>query len=636
MKIRIKKFCNLQDVAVETPAQLIGSQGVGKSTILRAVYYALNCSDPKTNKRFDERIYSESARSKGEDDFAEVSLIFDNKKLTRRSVPKTSRVKGSEEVAVIYNVESRYYVNDVQITLSEYESVISEHFKGFKPEIFLSTSGFLNSTKDEKRAIFEKIIGDRKDFSDEKNSKKSKINEIKKDITIKQSVIADRKADLLIEVSNPSVNILLTENDVRELQREKQSILEQIAKNAPKLTDLQISENSEIRKQIGELERAVFSSNFVDTSNEIFEKFLLIRTELKVRKQQLEELEVVNEIINTEDFDVKIKQVEDLQNLYDNYEKIKENSLCKKCVVCTLTNCKHRDNDLPAIEEVENQLNEMLLHDFQQQKTDYILLKEKEIKEQKEKRINAEKRLQDAISELQSELDKNEIEFNKRKELAKIEQEKHKEKKTKFEAEKQAKIKELQAKLHVLEEPDNEIEKLKISEIEKLIKDKEFDLLNLRKEKSKFDEIQGIKENAEKRIIELNEQLNAMQQSLINAEKELISVESQEVEYFKALEGRIYSLLPEGVNVSLFKNNKSNEGFKFDFELNFNEKLDFSTSEEMEQFIPFLQWLHKQLNIIDIPILVDEFAVFTGNIEDLGNSIICVADKNVKELTINN
>lgn len=636
MKIRIKKFCNIQNVTIETPTILKGTQGMGKSTILRSIYYLLNCADPKTGKRFDERIYSETARQRKEDDFVEVSGFLANKKLTRRSTPKTSRLRGSDLLTVSYNVESNYYIDDIQCNLNEYNELINNHFQGFNPELFLSTSGFLSSSKEEKRAIFEKIIGEYKDFSPEKNNIKSKISEIKKEIDNKKSVLSERKSDLQLNVKNPSANILLTKNDIATLQCEKEQIQENIVLNTPKLTETQMKRNKQIYEKVAEIEKTLYQSKMIDFSEVVnINKINQLNGELQLLKRNLTNIEgeEINENIDLSFFDKKIEEIRTLTTIYDNYDNLKNSYLCNKCHDCTL-NCEKKVTDLLTIEELEACINELGIQDFEQQKEDYLLKKQSEIKEKKEKKEESIKRLLNEIEIVEKELETIEKEFNNLKEKRKELEIKEFKEREEFKKVKNNQIKELLTKLEHVEEVDFVKESLKIDEIDKEIEKLQTILNDLLIEKKQFDEVEGIKKNAKSRIETLSNEIKTMEEALINAEKIQIDIEQQEIDYFTNLQNKINNILPKPAEVSLFKNNVSKEGFKFDFELSFNNKLDFSTSEEMEQFIPFLQFLHKELNIVDVPICVDEFSVFTGDIKNFGNLILCVADKNVKELQI--
>ena len=635
MKIKIKKFCNLSEIDIETPCRLIGAQGAGKSTILRSLYYLLNCSDPKTGKRFDERIYSENARSHKNDDFAEVSGYLNNIKLTRKSTPKTSRVRGSDEVNITYNVESTYYINDIQCNLNEYNEVISNHFVGFSPELFLSTAGFLNSSKDEKRAIFEKIIGEKKDFTDEKNEKKSKVTDIKKDISIKKNILSDRKADLLIECKNPTAEILLINSQIESLRKEKDDIQQNLAANAPKLTQLQVDENNAIRSKIAEIERERYVSKIIDLS-QVVNKINDLRNELSLKENQIQAVtdKQIDEIIDTSYFDEKLNRVVYLTHVYQNYDEIIGKSRCNKCAICFIENCPEKEVGIESFEAVETELNYLLSQHYDVQKSDFVAKKQKEIESKKQAKADELTRLNEAKSELEREINKQNAEFLKLKKQKEAVEKSTQKEISDFEKNKEIRINELLNKLHHVEEIDSSKEDAKIKEIVNKISELQIKLNELQTQKKRFDEICGIRENAEKRIKELSEEIISLEKSLVVAEREQIGVENQEVEYFRTLENNINSILPSGVTVSLFKENVSKDGFKFDFELNFNNKLDFSTSEEMEQFIPFLQFLHKTLGIIDIPICVDEFNVFTGNINNFGNVILCVADKTVNQLLI--
>lgn len=630
MKIKIKKFCNLSQIEIETPCRLIGSQGVGKSTVLRSLYYLLNCSDPKTGKRFDERIYSENARSQKNDDFAEVSGYLNNIKLTRKSTPKTSRVRGSDEVNITYNVESTYYINDIQCNLNEYNEVISNHFGGFSPELFLSTAGFLNSSKDDKRAIFEKIIGEKKDFTDEKNAKKSKVTDIKKDISIKKNILSDRKADLLIECKNPTAEILLINSQIKSLRKEKDDIQQNLAANAPKLTPLQVDENNAIRSKIAEIDRERYVSKIIDLS-QVVNKINDLRNELSLKENQIQAVadKQIDETIDTSYFDEKLNRGVYLTNIYQNYDKILGLSICNRCAICFIENCPEKEVGIESFDAVETELNYLLSQHYDVQKSDFVAKKQKEIESKKQFKEAELQRLNESKAVLESDIYVKTNEFSKLKEIKNVAEKRTQKEISDFEKNKEIRINELLNKLHHVEEIDNSKEDTKIKEIVNKISELQIKLNELQTQKKRFDEICGIRENAEKRIKELSGEIIALEKSLVVAEREQIEVENQEVEYFRTLENNINSILPTGATVSLFKENVSKDGFKFDFELNFNNKLDFSTSEEMEQFIPFLQFLHKILGIIDIPICVDEFNVFTGNIQNFGNVILCVADKTV-------
>ena len=62
MKINIKKFMELTDVSFSTPAKIEAGHDVGKSTIFRAVLFAITGKD-FDGKEFDGRIYPKNAKS---------------------------------------------------------------------------------------------------------------------------------------------------------------------------------------------------------------------------------------------------------------------------------------------------------------------------------------------------------------------------------------------------------------------------------------------------------------------------------------------------------------------------------------------------------------------------------------------
>ena len=106
MKVSIKKFMELQNIKFSTPAKIEAGHDVGKSTIYRAVLFAITGKDVN-GKDFDGCIYPKKSATV-DDLTVEVQIEQSGVIFTKIAKGSEKRQKGSEETELQRSVTSTY------------------------------------------------------------------------------------------------------------------------------------------------------------------------------------------------------------------------------------------------------------------------------------------------------------------------------------------------------------------------------------------------------------------------------------------------------------------------------------------------------------------------------------------------
>lgn len=154
MKVKIKKFAELQNVEFETPLKIEGKNKLGKTTILNAVAWCLFGKDIEGNE-MGVRVYKSSDPI--DEQFAEVTIFFGEMQFTRKASPNFT--KGGELKSRV-NTELAIDLN--KVNQAEWEKFFNfKTFKGTKlVNIDLLTCNpllFLKLDYKDKKAILNEI-----------------------------------------------------------------------------------------------------------------------------------------------------------------------------------------------------------------------------------------------------------------------------------------------------------------------------------------------------------------------------------------------------------------------------------------------------------------------------------------------
>ena len=385
MKITVKKFNNLdKSVEVVFPCELRGTNGAGKTSILRALYYVLNCKDPKplennTISEFTARIYNEFETNPA-DIGAEVVLEHNGLIFKRISTPTNEQIKkltvGEQTELSVINTYSVNYNGETTFGLKNYTDKLIEVF-GADIQLQLDGANFFKLPIKEQRTFLSKFV-DFQEFNE------TKLNVSKQNITNLRNEINELKA-VLKNADDFLKNIdLLPDNSVKinELNTE----LNKINAETPKLTDAEIESNNLIYKQIAKLEgteitfelpeksekhaKAIYEfyvkqSEFEKNNQLIFDlemKRVNKSTELNkvtsilsidysfldLQNEYNEKLEDFNKVDVFESFEDFAKDAEqhnflEYPKILENIETINnfdpENENCNRCYTCVVKNC---------------------------------------------------------------------------------------------------------------------------------------------------------------------------------------------------------------------------------------------------------------------------------------------------------
>ena len=140
MKIKIAKFMELLNVNFETPAKIEAPHDGGKSTIFRAVLFAITGKDID-GKEFDGKIYPKNSTMLS-DLNVEVEIEQSGVVFNKKATGSEKRAKGSDETELQRSVTAQYFINYRIVGKSEYDAKILEVFGNF--HLFCNPDYFRN------------------------------------------------------------------------------------------------------------------------------------------------------------------------------------------------------------------------------------------------------------------------------------------------------------------------------------------------------------------------------------------------------------------------------------------------------------------------------------------------------------
>jgi len=247
MKITIKKFMELTNVIINTPSRIEAGHDVGKSTIFRAVLFAITGKDVD-GKEFDGKIYPKNSIMLS-DLNVEVEIEQSGVVFNKQAKGSEKRQKGSDETELQRSVTCIYSLDYRVVNKSEYDAKILEVFGNF--HLFCNPDYFRNLDKNNKRAIFSGLVKiDKNSYFDglaDKKTMSGKISAQKDLISATNS-----KLEELSKVQEPEkIEIVDYDSQLAELRKQRENA-------EPKFTPEQLRHNSAFNFMIHDAEHSTF------------------------------------------------------------------------------------------------------------------------------------------------------------------------------------------------------------------------------------------------------------------------------------------------------------------------------------------------------------------------------------------
>ncbi len=582
MKIKIKKFMELQDIDLATPCTISGRNGSGKTTIIRAVLWVMSGKDID-GTTFSENVYPNFVGNIS-DCNADVSVFLQGREFRKETNGKETRKAGEEESIIVKSIATKYYVDGQIVNSSSYSEEIQKYTKGFDFQLFANPNYLEAMTKDEKKAIFQKI------FNFEEFTADVSTTTLKNQIANTNEKIKELKNQVkgFAEVIKPEpIEISDFDTPIEEIES-------QIKENTPKLTETEVAENNEIYTQLDLLQK------------EQFEELILIECKPLKNVENLKNKlnDILSRQFNANEFNLKIDSLQKKLSKIVALENALSGGGCSTCSLCTLEDCPSRAVGGKSIESIQFELDMMEDKDvvILQEKIESLIVQKKNAETEFEQAKEAEK------TEIEAEIAKIEAENAKiEAENAKIEAENakkledHKSRKLSFEAEKEEKIKELKNSINFAKQVNNDDLYEKLADL----KNKKNAQQNLIDE---FNKKMGAFENAKMQIEIKNSEIEKL--VVVRAEKERKFILQKEAErnYYENLQKQINEKLPENISLFLYTKNKSNDDYSAVFDLTFDDSKYYSQGQRVVSFAKLCEFFQTEVGV-NFPIFIDEVGV---------------------------
>jgi hypothetical protein len=630
MKINVVKFMELQGVSFETPVKIEAGHDVGKSTIYRAVLFAVTGKDVN-GKDFDGSIYPKKSDTI-EDMSVEVQIEQSGVVFCKKAKGTDKRVKGSEDSTLQRSVTATYMIDFATVTKTEYDAKILEVFGNF--QLFCNPDYFRSLDKDKKRSIFASIVKIDKlayfDGIEDKTYTNGKITEQKKAIAAKQANLEE-----LGSVQEPiQLNLVDIKPEIDSLQEQRNSA-------QPKFTEIEARENLDFNFQISEIEKSVFVPVPLKPITPLPNEPTLIDLD-KLRKKynelQISEPDTVE--IETKIATAKrtIEAIRTLSIQIANYDENVKSAKCTVCQVC-FTPCEYKRIEVEPLSKLQEQLSQLAtveecenrISKLESEKIDYLRTfeetKQAALADIKSDGITGKLRneqlmfdymnLCKVINETNADISTDNSSISKKNSLNI----------STFETDKATQIQALKSKLHVLQPVD-------FSEIDEKIKELNESLSLQQIAIDNYNELLGTYKHAQKRIEEISIELKALKSALIKHERYLIAFESAEKKYYTDFENAINSEMPENVKVSLFKKNLSNDGYSDTFDIEFDGSVYAGNGYTIAFYIFLCNWFQTKFEKY-LPIFIDEAIILNESLySNIKNTVILMRNDEQKTLKI--
>ena len=625
MKLRINKFAELSNRTLTTPAQVFGKNGAGKTTLYNAYLWCLT-GKGKDGNDMNEAVYS--VKDEPTERIADVEVKIGGRTFHKVCKPIYQRPRGSAEMQLKTLCANTYILDDVEVTMKQYNEAVAELCKGQSFNMFTDIDYFSRLQTAKQVAIFMELCGvNRSDYMNGLRDIaviKKELQQVRAEIKEENKFNDERKAEL---------NSIVLPQDYSDEIKAKQSEIEAVQNQRPTLTASQIAENNEIGRKIAELQNYTYKAvscekrrklnelrdNFnaeLNNRNDLVRLKLKAEADLKEAEKDLanweNSCEMPSNMPEIEALKKKIANFEMLKQkdaeLLENYEEANKNASCGLCPHCTEIFCECRKTDLPSEDDlrrnITNDLNEIA----------GLRAKIAEVADNWEKNQNAEHdRIVARINDLKANMpniadaDKRLEEARQAVEIAEIEAEKEQKdneaiatENDRIRRENETKIAELKAKVHIAQvaETDNKLFSLKA------------ELSNLQAKQKDYEEKSTIRKHTANNIEKAVAKVAELTDKAVELEREQIAYEEADGRFRNAVQSKANSLLPDGMTINLFRPLISGEGYEQVFEVTYANKKYKNTALQIWGNFELTKVLQKGFGV-DLPIFVDDMANIT-------------------------
>ena len=257
MKVLIRKFKRLENLTVKVPAEIMGGNGIGKTSILEAISFVLTGKDQNGKdflQVYDNRVDLHDA-------IADVSYFDDYNNEFRRVVEPTFTTSRSGEETLKIMRSTRCTKNGIDT------NDFSNEFKDFYN---FGTDFFFDQKETDQRAMFIDLMKSLLPNYDVAESQ-LRMKSLKKTQRDTQSdITSERKALKLIQ----DVEVKEMPADIEALENEYQNLIKSSSSNQSLISEINRKNNdllSNYRKTQSDLESKLQSTNFnlKNSQNEI-------------------------------------------------------------------------------------------------------------------------------------------------------------------------------------------------------------------------------------------------------------------------------------------------------------------------------------------------------------------------------
>ena len=609
MKLKINQFQELKAAEVTFPAVVRGRNGVGKSTIKRALAYVLNQQNPETGKVFGNEVYPLNPNTAA-DIYAEVELVGVGFTITRRSEP-TAQQREKWQRGDQLSVVNVCQLNGVPVKVTEYQQHVDTLTKG------LDIDSLLKDPK-KMRAFLVRLSG--LGAYDETPLKEArvKLEKQRKDIDIKSAIIRDNETNIAsirekrAAEANPRAQIAVLEGEVATLRAKADELTAKMADLQPKLTEEERNNYEAINDQIVAIERAQ------PQVAPMPQLVLLPHVTANVEglQREIDSLKYLPEPVKDATLTAECDRHLAAANEFSAKAEAAATSepKCAKCAICTATatcpSCEQLGGTAEEWKEkaaaeyaTADELKGIIADKLAMEREEYAAKMARLAEVEKElATIKADEASKNAAID----------EDNNRRRAEYAEsiahyQETHAAQVAVWEAEKSAKLAALRAQLIVPVVVDVTDLQNQHRSLSNLIAMKDGDLSNLRRKERELADLEAsiatLTANGDRHRAELA----AMQNLLVDLTAEVERLKAERLQYYHTLEERINEILPDDITVALFRQNISNDDFTECCELSFHGSTAMSGAESLVFRATLSQALQRAAGV-ELPIIIDEAA----------------------------
>lgn len=356
LKLKLKNFKGIKSFELKpngNDLKVFGDNGAGKTTLFDAFYWLLFDKDSKGNSQFDIKTLDQDNNVIHNLEHQVSAVIkINNKKLELKKIyyEKWTKKRGSA-TETFSGHTTDYYISDVPVKKSEYDTKINEIIDEERFKLLTNTSYFNEQLHwEERKDILFNAFGDVSDKevieSDQRLNKLSEVienrsmKEHRKMVKSKMKKINDDLEKIPVRIDEVNNNLPdLPDQDEEEIKliikqfKDKKKELEQ------KLSGIENgAEIAEKRKQLAEIDTELQKIK-LEHSQEYEEKIAEIKSDIEELKDQLSEIkrEISNKKIELTDKKERAKEIKSEMNelretwQHVNSEEIEVDDKCPTC-----------------------------------------------------------------------------------------------------------------------------------------------------------------------------------------------------------------------------------------------------------------------------------------------------------------